>query len=89
MCRQWEGISKCDIVGGKEIYNLSYSYSLVTIIKLLIVKTNNKKSIFEYLIMYSCISFGMPLKFALFCTIPTSSSFMSYLIPNATFTIFT
>jgi hypothetical protein len=39
--------------------------------------------------VYSCISFGMPFRFALFCTIPTSSFSTSYLFPNATFTIFT
>jgi hypothetical protein len=53
-----------------------------------LLKPTIKKGIFEYLFMYSCIGFGMPLRFALFCTIPTSSSSMSYLFPNATFTIF-
>lgn len=39
--------------------------------------------------MYSYINFGMPFRFVLFYTIPTSSFSTSYLIPNSTFTIST
>lgn len=41
MCKQWEYISRCDMMEEKEIYDLCYYYSEMALLEMLIIESND------------------------------------------------